>query len=82
MGILGLKSFEAVLGIITGGADGGEYPTPFKTYRTATELSSFFRRHGVEYYKDQFEARKYGMCEVCSIRVWTSLTSCSMFWGS
>ena len=60
MGFLGPKAFEAVLGIITGGQGGGKTPTPFETYRGGTELESFFRKCGVDFYLKHHESRVPG----------------------
>lgn len=57
MGFLGPKAFEAVLGIITGGPGGGKTPTPFETYRSGTELESFFRKCGVDFYLKPMTSR-------------------------
>jgi len=60
MGFLGPKAFEAVLGIITGGPGGGKNPTPFATYRSGTELESFFRKCGVDFHLKHLESRVPG----------------------
>lgn len=60
MGFLGPKAFEAVLGILTGGTSGGTKPTPFRTYRSGTEIESFLRKCGVDFHLRQFESRVPG----------------------
>lgn len=60
MGILGPKALQAVIDLVTGGEGGGKTPTPFETYRSGTELESFLRRCGIDFYPEPYEARVPG----------------------